>query len=132
MERCPPFLKWYTIKYFISILISILKTFNSENSVSSRARFRKFLHTPGRVVAKPTHQCVCAVATRRNTQNWRKKFIYYRKGQRTYFLIEMFEKNMKSSLFYFIYPANSNSRENSVILARFQCFLLIFKLVFCL
>ena len=50
----------------------------------------------------------------------------------TYFLIEMFEKSMKSSLFYFIYPANSNSRENSDILARFPCFLLIFKLVFCL
>ena len=32
---------------------------------------------------------------------------------------------MKSSLFYFIYPANSNSRENSGILTRFLCFLLI-------
>ena len=42
------------------------------------------------------------------------------------------EKSMKSSLFYFIYPANSNSRENSGILARFPCFLLIFKLIFCL
>ena len=29
---------------------------------------------------------------------------------------------MKGSLFYFIYPANSNSRENSGILARFPCF----------
>ena len=57
---------------------------------------------------------------------------YYRKRRCTYFLIEMFEKSMKSSLFYFIYPANSNSRENSGILARFPCFLLIFKLVFCL
>ena len=38
-------------------------------SVRSRARFREFVHTLGRVVAKPTHQRVCAVATRRNTQN---------------------------------------------------------------
>ena len=37
---------------------------------------------------------------------------------------------MKSSLFYFIYPANSNSRENSGILAKFPCVLSIFKLVF--
>ena len=29
---------------------------------------------------------------------------------------------MKSSLFYFIYPANSNSRENLGILARFRAF----------
>ena len=39
------------------------------SSVRSRARFREFVHTLGRVVAKPTHQRVCAVATRRNTQN---------------------------------------------------------------
>ena len=32
---------------------------------------------------------------------------------------------MNGSLFYFIYPANSNSRENSGILARFPCFLSI-------
>ena len=38
-------------------------------SVRSRARFREFVHTLGQVVAKPTHQRVCAVATRRNTQN---------------------------------------------------------------
>ena len=31
--------------------------------------FREFVHTLGRVVAKPTHQRVCAVATGRNTQN---------------------------------------------------------------
>ena len=99
------------------------------HSVRSRARFREFVHTLGRVVAKRTHQRVCAVATRRNTENGLKKFVYYRKRRCTYFLIEIFEK---SSLFYFIYPANSNSRENSDILARFPCFLLIFKLVFCL
>ena len=101
-------------------------------SVRSWARFREFVHTLGRVVAKPTHQRVCAVATRRNTQNWRKKFVYYRKRRPTYFLIEMGEKSLKSSLFYFIYSANSNSRENMGILARFSWFLLIFKLVFCL
>ena len=28
-------------------------------SVRSRARFREFVHTLGRVVAKPTHQRVC-------------------------------------------------------------------------
>ena len=38
-------------------------------SVRSRVRFREFVHTLGRVVAKRTHQRVCAVATRRNTQN---------------------------------------------------------------
>ena len=37
-------------------------------SVRSRARFHKFVHTLGRVVAKPIHQHICAVATRRNTQ----------------------------------------------------------------
>ena len=98
-------------------------------SVRSRAWFREFVHTLGRVVTKPIHQRVCAVATRRNTQNWLKKFVYYQKRRRTYFLIEMGEK---SSLFYFIYPANSNPHENSGILARFLCFLSIFKLVFCL
>ena len=39
---------------------------------------------------------------------------------------------MKSSLFYFIYPANSNSRENLGILVKFPCFLSILKLVCCL
>ena len=57
-------------------------------SVHSRARFREFVHTLGRVVAKRTHQRVCAVATRRNTQNGLKKFVYYRKRRHTYFLIE--------------------------------------------
>ena len=36
----------------------------------------------------------------------------------------MGEKDIKVSLFYLKHPANSNSRENSGILARFQCFLL--------
>ena len=39
------------------------------SSVRSRARFREFVHTLGRVVTKPTHQRVCAVTTRQNTQN---------------------------------------------------------------
>ena len=40
-------------------------------SVRSQARFREFVHTLGRVVAKPTHQRVCAVAASRykQTQN---------------------------------------------------------------
>ena len=33
------------------------------------------------------------------------------------------EKDMAVSLFYFIHPTNSNSRENSGIFVRFQCFL---------
>ena len=38
----------------------------------------------------------------------------------------MREKSIKGSLFYFIYPANSNSRENLGILARYPCCLSIF------
>ena len=63
-------------------------------------RFREFVHTLERVVAKPTHQRVCSVATRRNTQNRLKKFVYYRKRRRTYSLIEMGEKSTKGSLFF--------------------------------
>ena len=33
---------------------------------------------------------------------------------------------MKSSLFYLIYPANSNSRENLGVLTRFPCFFCLF------
>ena len=51
-------------------------------SVRSRARFREFVHTLGRVVAKRTHQRVCAIATRRNTQNGLKKFVNNRKRRR--------------------------------------------------
>ena len=53
------------------IILSHLKNLFllGNTSVRSRARFREFVHTLGRVVAKPTHQRVCAVATRRNTQN---------------------------------------------------------------
>ena len=52
-----------------------------------------------------------------------KKFVYYRKRRRTYFLIEIGKKDMKVSLFYLIHPANSNSRENSGILTRFPYFM---------
>ena len=77
----------------------------------------------------PTRLCCCYQAKHSKlTEEIRD----YRKRRRTYLLIEMFEKRMKSSLFYFIYPANNNSREKSGILARFPCFLLIFNLVFCL
>ena len=46
----------------------IPKDILATSSVRSRVRFREFVHTLGRVVAKPTHQRVCAVATRRNTR----------------------------------------------------------------
>ena len=42
---------------------------------------------------------------------------------RTYFLIEIGEKDMKVCLFYLIHPTNSNSRENSGILTTFPCFM---------
>ena len=49
----------------------IFKVINSfqDDMLPVFALEREFVHTLGRVVAKPTHQCVCAVATRRNTQN---------------------------------------------------------------
>ena len=40
--------------------------------------------------------------------------------------MEIFEKDMKVSLFYIIHPANSNSRKNSGILANFSAFCQIF------
>ena len=54
---------------FQTMLLIQLAYYYTIISVRSRARFREFVHTLGRVVAKPTHQRVCAVATRRNTQN---------------------------------------------------------------
>ena len=52
-----------------SLLKQYLDLYITDTSVRSRARFREFVHTLGRVVAKPTHQRVYAVATSRNTQN---------------------------------------------------------------
>ena len=65
---------------------------------------------------------------RGNTQNWPKKFVYYRKRRRTYFIIEMGEIDMKARLFYLILPAYSDSRENSVISRDFSAFYWIFNL----
>ena len=160
----------------------------------SWAWFREFVHTLGRVVAKPTHQRVCcryqakhskgteeirllSEATmyifphRNGCEKHEKRFILfyisswtvihvrirvfsrdfrafcrflnlssaysvtgetvktttgqrnYRNRQRTYFLIEIGEKDMKVSLFYLIHPTNSNSHENSGILTGFPCFM---------
>ena len=61
----PHALHWWTLQPDCQVLQCGHKL-----SVRSRAPFfREFVHTLGRVVAKPTHQRVCAVATRWNTQN---------------------------------------------------------------
>ena len=97
-------------------------------SVCSQARFREFVHTLGRVVAKRTHQRVCAVATRRNPQNGLKKFVYYRKRRRTYFLIE----TVRKAVYFILYIQLTVIHVRFRLFSRdFRALLSIFKLVFC-